>query len=104
MGRLISARRFASVEPFYNGQARVERLDGGLEAIDEKGNRSFACVGRGMPPGAVDGIVRVAARTRDNALSWTDKQGNKVARGLGGIGVRIWERCGLARPSATGCG
>ena len=30
-------RRFAAVEPFYNGQARVERLDGGLEIIDEKG-------------------------------------------------------------------
>lgn len=25
------------VEPFYNGQARVERFDGGLEIIDETG-------------------------------------------------------------------
>ena len=31
------ARRFAAVEPFYNGQARVERFDGGLEVIDETG-------------------------------------------------------------------
>ncbi|MFA7329435.1 MAG: methyltransferase [Candidatus Delongbacteria bacterium] len=31
------ARRFAAVEPFYNGQARVERFDGGLEVIDEAG-------------------------------------------------------------------
>jgi len=31
------ARRFAAVEPFYNGQARVERFDGGLEVIDESG-------------------------------------------------------------------
>jgi|JI10StandDraft_1071094.scaffolds.fasta_scaffold00495_4 broad specificity phosphatase PhoE len=30
-------RRFAGVEPFYNGQARVERFDGGLEVIDERG-------------------------------------------------------------------
>ncbi len=30
-------RRFAAVEPFYNGQARVEREDGGLEVIDERG-------------------------------------------------------------------
>ena len=30
-------RRFAAVEPFYNGQARVERFDGGLEVIDETG-------------------------------------------------------------------
>jgi hypothetical protein len=30
-------RRFASVEPFYNGQARVERFDGGLEVISEAG-------------------------------------------------------------------
>ncbi len=32
-------RRFAAVEPFYNGQARVERFDGGLEVIDERGAR-----------------------------------------------------------------
>ena len=31
------ARRFAAVEPFYNGQARVERFDGALEVIDESG-------------------------------------------------------------------
>ena len=31
------AQRFAAVEPFYNGQARVERFDGGLEVIDETG-------------------------------------------------------------------
>ena len=30
-------RRFAAAEPFYNGQARVERCDGGLEVIDESG-------------------------------------------------------------------
>lgn len=30
-------RRFTSVEPFYNGQARVECHDGALEVIDEKG-------------------------------------------------------------------
>lgn len=30
-------RRFAAVEPFYNGQARVERFDGGLEVINEDG-------------------------------------------------------------------
>ncbi len=33
----IYARRFSAVEPFYNGQARVERFDGGLEIIDESG-------------------------------------------------------------------
>lgn len=31
------ARRFAAVEPFYSGQARMERFDGGLEVIDESG-------------------------------------------------------------------
>lgn len=30
-------RRFAMVEPFYNGQARVERFDGGFEVINEIG-------------------------------------------------------------------
>ena len=32
------SRRFAAVEPFYNGQARVERFDGGFEVIDETGD------------------------------------------------------------------
>ena len=36
-GRPLYGRRFAAVEPFYNGQARVEGLDGGLEVIDEAG-------------------------------------------------------------------
>lgn len=36
-GRPLYDRRFANVEPFYNGQARVERFDGGLEVIDEQG-------------------------------------------------------------------
>ncbi|WP_426755845.1 methyltransferase [Myxococcus sp. Y35] len=30
-------RRFAAVEPFYNGQARVERFDGAIEVINESG-------------------------------------------------------------------
>jgi hypothetical protein len=36
-GEPAYARRFAMVEPFYNGQARVERFDGALEVIDERG-------------------------------------------------------------------
>lgn len=36
-GRALYRRRFAAVEPFYNGQSRVERFDGGLEVIDETG-------------------------------------------------------------------
>lgn len=36
-GRPAYGRRFAAVEPFYNGQARVERFDGALEVIDERG-------------------------------------------------------------------
>ncbi|RMG10990.1 MAG: methyltransferase [Deltaproteobacteria bacterium] len=38
-GRPAYQRRFAGVEPFYNGQARVERFDGGLEVIDTSGTR-----------------------------------------------------------------
>ena len=37
-GRATYTRRFAMVEPFYNGQARVEREDGALEIIDERGD------------------------------------------------------------------
>ena len=36
-GRPAYTRRFHAVEPFYNGQARVERFDGALEVIDENG-------------------------------------------------------------------
>lgn len=36
-GEPAYTHRFAMVEPFYNGQARVERFDGGLEIIDEGG-------------------------------------------------------------------
>ncbi|MEQ1507907.1 MAG: methyltransferase dimerization domain-containing protein, partial [Myxococcota bacterium] len=36
-GEPVYRRRFANVEPFYNRQARVERFDGGLEVIDERG-------------------------------------------------------------------
>ncbi len=36
-GRPAYARRFQAVEPFYNGQARIERFDGALEVIDESG-------------------------------------------------------------------
>lgn len=36
-GRPVYTRRFYAIEPFYNGQARVERFDGALEVIDEAG-------------------------------------------------------------------
>lgn len=37
LGQAIYTRRFASIEPFYNGQARVALFDGALEIIDESG-------------------------------------------------------------------
>ena len=36
-GEPLYSERFRNVEPFYNGQARVERLDGSLSVIDESG-------------------------------------------------------------------
>ena len=41
-GRPAYTARFAMVEPFYNGQARVERHDGALEVIDERGDTLVA--------------------------------------------------------------
>lgn len=38
-GAPLYAARFAQVEPFYNGQARVEEFDGALAVIDESGAR-----------------------------------------------------------------
>ena len=37
VGDALYAHRFAQVEPFYNGQARVEGFDGSLSVIDESG-------------------------------------------------------------------
>jgi hypothetical protein len=37
-GLPLYARRFAAVEPFYNGQARVEDVDGSLLVINEAGD------------------------------------------------------------------
>lgn len=37
-GKPIYGRRFKAVEPFYNGQARVEEFNGALEVIDESGS------------------------------------------------------------------
>lgn len=36
-GQPLYPRRFARIEPFYNGQARVESFDGALFVIDEQG-------------------------------------------------------------------
>ena len=36
-GEPLYEERFKNVEPFYNGQARVERFDGSLSVIDESG-------------------------------------------------------------------
>jgi hypothetical protein len=45
-GAPLYSRRFAMVEPFYNGQARVEGLDGAREVIDEAGHRVVSLHGR----------------------------------------------------------
>lgn len=37
-GQPAYARRFAAIEPFYNGQARCEAFDGSLHVIDENGS------------------------------------------------------------------
>jgi len=37
-GEPAYARRFAAIEPFYNGQARCETLEGALVVIDESGH------------------------------------------------------------------
>jgi hypothetical protein len=41
-GKQIYARRFANIEPFYNGQAKVESFDGRLEIIEERGETVFS--------------------------------------------------------------
>ncbi len=91
-GRPTYSRRFHAVEPFYNGQARVERFDGGLEVIDENGVR----------------LVELrSARRSDFASLSTDLVGFWRTQTIGaavGLGViealpatdeEVAERCGL---------
>ncbi len=55
-GEAAYDQRFAAVEPFYNGQARVERFDGGLEVINERGERLVEI--RGTPHSEpIEGVV-----------------------------------------------
>ena len=44
-GRPLYEARFRSVEPFYNGQARVEGFDGSLSVMDETG-KTLLCLRR----------------------------------------------------------
>jgi hypothetical protein len=41
-GKQIYDRRFANIEPFYNGQSKVELFDGRLEIIEERGETLFS--------------------------------------------------------------
>lgn len=48
-GKALYHQRFAMVESFYNGQARVEGLDGGLQVIDEQGEMLLRLAPNGEP-------------------------------------------------------
>jgi len=73
-GKPIYGKRFYAVEPFYNGQARVERFDGALEVIDESGRRlvelrpalhsDFAALSRDMVGFWRTQTIAVAVRLR----------------------------------------
>lgn len=99
------ARRFASVEPFYNGQARVERFDGGLEVIDEKGTprvelrsaqrSDFASLSADMVgfwrtqtiAAAVDlGVIEALPGTVDEVAERCQSHPDKTLRLLRGLG------------------
>ena len=68
-GQPAYARRFALVEPFYNGQARVERPDGALEVINERGEPEVLL--RAPPPLILEGTLKVGEFTleRDAVLA-----------------------------------
>lgn len=68
-------RRFAAVEPFYNGQARVERFDGGLEIIDERGTTRIEL--RPTPhSGPIEG--KVLARTAWGRVQLVEPAGGEA--------------------------
>lgn len=59
-GRPLYRKRFAAVKPFYNGQARVERLDGGREVINRTGGIRW----RGLTLGVEEQIRDAVRRPR----------------------------------------
>lgn len=96
-GLSIYERRFRSVEPFYNGQARVEEYDGSLAVIDESGDAVA--------------VLREPLRSAFNDLSedmvglWKTQTiraaaNLKVFDNLPALPEELEVRCGLA--SATG--
>jgi len=92
LGHASSARRFAMVEPFYNGQARVERFDGGLEVIDEAGRTVVE-----TRPGRRS---EFAALSEDLVGAWkTDTLASAVRLGvfdaLPASSAEVAARCGL---------
>lgn len=96
-GRPAYARRFAMVEPFYNGQARVETEAGALEVID--------------PSGATLVTLRPATRDEFHALSadlvgfWRTRVIEIAARRgvvdvLPASAMEVAERCGFDEDGA----
>lgn len=77
-GQLKYASRFAMVEPFYNGQARVETLDGAFLVIDEGGRflvrlhpATLPAAGSRPPPHHATLIEGFRSISDKNALAWT---------------------------------
>jgi hypothetical protein len=85
-GQPAYATRFAMVEPFYNGQARVETLDGALLVIDEGGRilvplhpATLPSPAPPPPPRHAVLIEGFRAIKDKNALAWTvlDSKGER---------------------------
>ena len=93
----VYQRRFAAVEPFYNGQSRVERFDGGLEVIDERGNqivelRSATCSDFAALSADMVGFWRTQTIAASVRLG--------VIEALPGSAAEIAERMGLSGDGA----
>lgn len=82
-GRPAYSRRFAAVEPFYNGQARVERFDGGLEVIDEQGRTQVELRGSAHAPAPTGEVIARTAWGRVRRHPSRDGEGtvSKWSRG-----------------------
>ena len=85
-------RRFAMFEPFYNGQARVERFDGALEVIDEGGS-CLAVLREPRRSGFASLSGDIVGYWRTQAIHTAVLLG--VPDAVPGTAVRIAERCGL---------
>ena len=87
-GKPLYERRFAAVEPYYNGQARVENHFGQIEVIDESGNSLVE-----LNPATADSFSELSA----DLVGFWRTQAIRTAVELGVFEALPGSQCEIAR-------